>query len=116
MTGERERNRSAFPLGSRPNIWVTMTGDSIRQTVLITNPHGFHMRPMQAFVEVANRFPCAVTVTREGKPSVSGKSMWGLLGLVAEQGTELVIEVSGPDANQALQELVLVLQRNFDEG
>ena len=93
-----------------------MTGDTLRQIVAITNPQGFHMRPMQAFVEAASRFPCAVTVTRAGKAPVNGKSMWGLLGLVAEQGTELVIEVAGPRAAEAMQALLLELQRGYDES
>jgi len=93
-----------------------MTGDNLRQTVAITNPAGFHMRPMQAFVETASRFPCAVTVTRSGKPPVNGKSILGLLGLVAEQGTELLIEVTGPDAAEAMRELILVFHHSYDEG
>ncbi|MBI3823582.1 MAG: HPr family phosphocarrier protein [Planctomycetes bacterium] len=88
---------------------------TIRQTVAISNPNGFHMRPMAAFVETANRFPCGVTVTRPGKDPVNGKSMLGLLGLNAPQGTELVIEITGPRAAEALQALVLIFQRNFDE-
>jgi len=90
--------------------------DILRQTVAITNPQGFHMRPMAAFVEVANRYPaCNVTVTRDGKSPVNGRSMLGLMGLVADQGTELVIEVTGSDADTALQALIEVFQRNFDE-
>lgn len=93
-----------------------MTADTARQTVAITNPQGFHMRPMAAFVEVVNRFPaCKVSVTRPGKAPVNGSSMLGLMGLVADQGTELVIEVSGPCASETLQALVLVFQRNFEE-
>ena len=64
-----------------------MTGETFRQTVAISNPHGFHMRPMAAFVEAANRFPCNVTVMRPGKAPVNGKSMLGLMGLNAPQGT-----------------------------
>ena len=91
-----------------------MTGDSIRQTVVVTNPAGFHMRPMQAFVETAIRFPCTITVTRPGKPPVNGKSMLGLLGLAAEQGAELVIEVTGPGAAEALHALVTVFQCSYE--
>jgi phosphotransferase system HPr (HPr) family protein len=93
-----------------------MTGDSVRQTVAITNPHGFHMRPMQAFVETANRFPCTVTITRSGMAPVNGKSILALLGLVAQQGDELVIELTGPGAAEALQALVNVFQLTFDES
>jgi phosphocarrier protein len=92
-----------------------MAGESCRQTVAITNPHGFHMRPMAAFVEAANRFPCSITVARPGKSAVNGKSMLGLMGLNAPHGTELVIEVSGPNADEAMQALVLVFQRNYDD-
>jgi phosphotransferase system HPr (HPr) family protein len=92
-----------------------MHGESARQTVSITNPQGFHMRPMAAFVEAANQFPCAVTVKREGLGAVNGKSMLALMGLVAEHGTELVIEATGPGAAEALQALLVVLQKNYDE-
>ena len=92
-----------------------MAGDTLRQTVAISNPAGFHMRPMQAFVETACRFSCDVTVTLEGKPPVNGKSIWGLLGLTAEQGSDLLIEVTGPNAAEALRELMQVFKHNFDE-
>ncbi len=92
-----------------------MPGDSLCQIVAINNPHGFHMRPMAAFVEAANRFAGSVTVGRRGKAPVNGKSMLGLMGLNAPQGTELVIEVTGPNAAEALHTLVLVFQRNFDD-
>jgi phosphotransferase system HPr (HPr) family protein len=93
-----------------------MTGESARQTVVITNPQGFHMRPMAAFVEAANRFPCAVAVTRAGMPqAVNGKSILALMSLVAVQGTELVIEVTGPNADEVIAELIVILQRHYDE-
>ncbi len=95
---------------------TTMTGESRRQSVSITNPQGFHMRPMAAFVEAANRFPCAVTVFRAGMDPANGKSMLALMSLVAEQGTELVIETNGPFAAEALDELLQVFQRAFDEA
>ena len=73
------------------------------------------MRPMAAFAEAANRFPCTVTVTRTGMEPINGKSMLALMGLIATQGTELVIEINGPNAKEAMQALVAVLQRNFDD-
>ena len=93
-----------------------MTGNSFRQTVTITNPQGLHMRPIMAFVEVANRCPGTVSIMRQGSSSpVNGRSPLGLMSLGADQGTELLIEVSGPDARETVQALLEVLQRNFDE-
>ena len=92
-----------------------MTGNSLRHTVTITNPQGFHMRPIQAFVAVANRFAGTVTVMRPGNPApVNGKSMLHLMSLGAEQGHELVIEITGPGAAEILAALVEVFERNYD--
>jgi phosphotransferase system HPr (HPr) family protein len=94
----------------------TMTGNIERQTVTITNPQGLHMRPILAFVEVANRYPGTVTIKRLGSDApVNGRSPLGLMSLGADQGTELLIEVSGPEARETVQALIDVLQRSFDE-
>lgn len=92
-----------------------MNAQSLRRTVVITNPQGLHMRPMQAFVETANRYRCQVKVSRDGMEPIDGKSMIMLLGLAAEQGTCLLLEADGPDAAEALDALVEVLERSADD-
>ena len=92
-----------------------MKDDSARQSVTVTNPQGFHMRPMAAFVETANRSSCTVTVMRDGIDPVNGKSILALMGLVAVPGTKLTIEVNGAGALQVLEQLVDVFHRNFDD-
>jgi phosphocarrier protein len=94
-----------------------MNGEPLRRTVKVTNPQGLHMRPMKAFVELANRFQSTVSVSKPQMPPVDGKSAWALLSLAAEEGTELTLEVSGPDETDALNALVELLQRpSFEEG
>lgn len=86
----------------------TMNGETLKRRVIIMNPQGFHMRPQSQFVQCANRFTSAVTVAR-GDQRVNGKSQWDLMLLAAEQGTELLLEVSGPDAPAAIEELAEIL-------
>jgi phosphotransferase system HPr (HPr) family protein len=87
-----------------------MNGNSLRQTVRVTNPNGFHMRPATAFVELARRFQCAVTVSRDGR-TVDGKSIFELMGnMLTPQGGELLVETSGPDAREALAALVELIE------
>jgi phosphotransferase system HPr (HPr) family protein len=69
------------------------------------------MRPIQAFAEEALKFQSDITVIKNGAAPVSGKSSINMLTLVAEKGTELIVEVSGPDAAEAMAALAKVLER-----
>ncbi|HEY7310654.1 MAG TPA: HPr family phosphocarrier protein [Gemmataceae bacterium] len=86
-----------------------MNGAPLQQKVVISNPQGFHMRPMAAFAQLASRFESSVKVSREGQ-SVNGKSILDLMLLAAAQGTELTVEVTGADAEAALDALVGLLK------
>ncbi len=86
-----------------------MTGPTLRKTVLITNPQGFHLRPVAAFAKIALRFPsCRVRVLKEDR-TADGTSPLDLMTLAAEAGSELTIEVSGPDAGTVLAALAEVV-------
>jgi len=87
----------------------------LQRKVVVANPNGLHMRPSAAFVELAGRFQSEVTVRYEDK-LVNGKSLWDLLLLAAEPGSEVTVEVDGPDANDALEALVSVLNTVPDDG
>ena len=62
-----------------------MNGEPLVQKVVISNPQGFHMRPMAAFAQLASRFDSSVKVSREGQ-SVNGKSILDLMLLAADRG------------------------------
>lgn len=86
-----------------------MHDESMLRHVVITNPDGLHMRPIVSFVEAAKKFQSHVTLSRVGAERVDGKSGLRLLSLAAEPGTELVLEVVGPDARQAIDVLANIL-------
>jgi len=81
----------------------------LRHTVIITGVRGFHMRPMSDFAQLAARFKSKVTLSCEGRIS-NGKSILEMMGLIAQQGSEVTVEVDGPDAPAALDALVGLLQ------
>jgi phosphotransferase system HPr (HPr) family protein len=85
-----------------------MNGPPFRRTVILANPNGLHMRPSAAFVEMAGRFQSHVTVHHDGR-SVNGKSIWDLMLLAAMPGSEITLEIAGPDAPQALDALATLL-------
>jgi phosphocarrier protein HPr len=84
------------------------------RTVMIISPHGLHLRPIQAFVALANQYQCEVSVSK-GSQRINGKSPILLMGLEATPGTELMLEVTGPDAGQAIEPLAEALARVFPD-
>jgi len=74
---------------------------------------GLHARPAGEFANLAGRFDAEVEVARsEGQEWVSGRSVLSLLSLAAAQGTELRVRASGPDAQEALEALGALIERD----
>jgi phosphocarrier protein HPr len=86
-----------------------MSGETLTKTVVITNPQGLHMRPATKFAQVALRYQSNVRVVRRGE-AFNGKSPLEMMSMAAPEGTELTLEVTGPDARDALDALVAVIE------
>ena len=87
---------------------------SCRATVRIANRLGLHARPAAHFVKLAARFVSDVYLARDSM-EVNGKSIMGVMMLAAEQGAEIEIRAEGEDAEKAVEELVALVERGFDE-
>lgn len=81
-----------------------------KKKLIVKNKQGLHARPAALFVQVANRFEANITVSRN-EEKVNGKSIMGILMLGAEQGSEIVLEADGKDAEAALVELEQVVDK-----
>ena len=95
-------NAQGFPVPSDQDL---MSFEPLKHTVRITNPEGFHMRPIMAFVQQASRFQSQVKVFRDGR-SVDGKSPFDMMQMLSLPDTELTLEVDGPDARGCLDALL----------
>jgi phosphotransferase system HPr (HPr) family protein len=85
-----------------------MNGETLQRKVTIVNPQGFHMRPVTLFAQTAGQFQSTVTLRKDNQ-QINGKSPLELMVLAAEQGTELTLEVAGPDASAAIEILAQIL-------
>ena len=94
-------------------IWVGVP-EPLSQVVKIVNVKGLHARASMKFVKCAESFDAEIQV-RRGKETVGGTSIMGLLMLAAEQGAEMTITASGPEAKVALEALSDLVARGFDE-
>jgi len=84
------------------------SGGAMRRVVRIVNPLGLHHRVADRFARTAAGFDVRITV-RNGELSADGKSLWDLMMLLAFEGTDVVLEVDGPDATAAMEPLAGIL-------
>lgn len=87
---------------------------SVGRTVEIVNERGLHARASAKFVKVAAGFDAEITVSREGQ-CVSAHSIMGLMMLAAGIGSTIDIAAEGPEEEAALEALVDLVARRFDE-
>ncbi len=92
-----------------------MADECASRTVVVGNPQGLHARPADMFVKLASRYQSTIVVIKDGE-RVDGKSILAILTLAAMQGTQLRIEATGPDAEDALTALAELVLRDFDEN
>jgi phosphocarrier protein len=86
----------------------------IEREATIVNPLGMHARPAAEFVKTASRFKSAVQVSKDGV-SVNGKSILGVMMLVAERGSSMRIRAEGDDAEPAMDALLALVAAGFNE-
>lgn len=89
--------------------------DRAEKTVLIQNELGLHARAATKFVQTASKYPCEITVAKDG-PDVNGKSILSVLTLVAPKGTAITIRARGDRAAEAVAALVALVHEKFGEG
>ena len=86
----------------------------LSRELLIVNRKGLHARATAKFVQCAERFDAAVTVTRGGE-TVGGTSIMGILTLGAGIGTTILVAATGPEAEQALAAIAALVSSRFGE-
>ena len=89
-------------------------GNNASGRARITNQKGLHARAAAKFVKTSGSFNAEIRVTK-GEMDVSGGSIMGLMMLAAGFGSELEIQASGIEAKQAVDALIALIERKFDE-
>lgn len=88
-----------------------------KSEVIITNEVGLHARPSVKFTKLAKTFPCNVEIaTSEDGPWIDAKSIVKVMGAKAPKGTRLLLRATGEQSSNAVEALIALVERNFDEG
>jgi phosphocarrier protein HPr len=88
--------------------------EALTRTVTIRNKRGLHARASAKFVTVASQFDASLRVSKDGS-EVGGTSIMGLMMLAAAPGDDIDIRASGVQAQAALEAIVALIDRKFDE-
>jgi phosphocarrier protein len=87
----------------------------IRLDLTLVNRLGLHARAASKLVQTASAWQSEVFVEFNGR-RVNAKSIMGVLLLAAPCGSELLVEVAGPDETQAADALTALVEGRFGES
>jgi phosphocarrier protein len=86
-----------------------------RREVEIVNRLGLHARASAKLTQLAARYPCEVSIERNGR-KVNAKSIMGVMMLAAGKGSTVALETAGAQEDEAMEALVALIADYFGEG
>ena len=88
--------------------------DVVDKALKIQNELGLHARAATKLVQLATKFPCEVTIAKDGH-EVNGKSIMGVLMLVASKGSTITVRAKGDRAAEAGAAIAALVDDKFGE-
>ena len=88
--------------------------EEVREELELANEVGLHARPAALLARSLTGLQATVSVSL-GDQEADAASVLGVMGLGARKGDRIVLRASGPDARQAVQRILDLAGRNFDE-
>ena len=92
-----------------------MSGEKVTASVVIKNRLGLHIRPSRHFAALAKSWDAEVTVRNQDRAALADSQL-DLLMLLAGEGALLEITATGPQAAEAVESLVKLVDDGFGEG
>ncbi|MEO1497467.1 MAG: HPr family phosphocarrier protein [Planctomycetota bacterium] len=82
------------------------------RSVVVRHADGLHVRPAELVAKAAMRFDSDVSLV-SGSLRVDAKSILNVITLGAHEGTPLVVEATGDDAEAAVAALAELIESDF---
>jgi phosphocarrier protein len=87
----------------------------LQREITITNKLGLHARASAKLVQLLQGYKCAAFLIFRGR-EVNAKSIMGVMMLAAGVGHPIVLRTDGADEEAAMNAMVDLFNRKFDEG
>jgi phosphocarrier protein len=85
------------------------------KSVEIVNKLGLHARAAAKLTQIAGGFASEIWLSRSGR-RVNAKSIMGVMMLAAGQGTSVLVEAQGGDAEDAIAAIAKLVAERFGES
>jgi phosphocarrier protein len=85
-----------------------------RKEIIVTNTLGIHARPAFQIATVANKFSADTTLVKDSH-SANARSIMSLMMLAAGQNAKITIQADGKDEQAAVDALVELFEKKFNE-
>ena len=87
----------------------------VKKEIILKISQGLHARPAALLVQLVSKFESSVSISKDSE-KVNAKSIMGILMLGAQQGSKLIVEIEGDDAEEAILEIEnLLTKEKIDE-
>lgn len=86
----------------------------ISRELQIINKLGLHARAAAKLVKLSSSFASNIDIEKEGQ-RVNSKSIMGVMMLAASCGSSVTVQAEGDDEVDALEAVVDLINRRFDE-
>ncbi|MGA0585856.1 HPr family phosphocarrier protein [Dyella sp. KRB-257] len=87
----------------------------LEKEIVVSNRLGLHARASAKLVQLVQGFKSTVWLISKGR-EVNAQSIMGVMMLAAGIGTTLTVRTDGPDEQTALDAVIDLFERKFDEG
>ena len=90
--------------------------DAVEGEIVVTHPIGLHARPSVKLTQLAKTYDASIRLRVLGNGEwVDAKSIVRVMAMKVKVGQTLLVQAEGVDATSAVDALVTLVERDFDE-
>ncbi|HVJ41547.1 MAG TPA: HPr family phosphocarrier protein [Dongiaceae bacterium] len=96
---------------------MTLAETPVLGSVILAHEAGLHARPSVKLTKLAKSFASAIEIaTNPDGPWIDAKSVAKVMAMKAPRNSQLQFRATGADATNAVQALIDLVNRDFDEA
>jgi phosphotransferase system HPr (HPr) family protein len=111
---QRVRATESHAAVAKLTVSPSMMSEPVRRNVVVANQAGLHARSATMIAALARNLDAVVTLTKVNY-RVEATDVLQIMSLGAAQGQELLLEATGPQAQEAADAVEALFVRKFDE-